>query len=187
MSVFFRYAKAKFCLDSFADARKFLLLAQNLKPNCPDVAKELIKIAATEKQNQKREKVLCQKMCSAMSLEPENKEKNDSGARKRAVTVQGGVTITEVDDDDGVRGPIKQKSEEEEVKAKLKPKFIDLVMSEMNRLANSQKMKQIVFPSNLSLPEISFIDSAASTYNFKMEFTHKGNVRYPKVVKAING
>ena len=69
--------------------------------------------------------------------------------------------------------------------SQLKPVFIDTVLNKLDSL-KSGKMPSVLFPCNLSTAEIAFLDSTAADYNFQVEFVHKGNVKYPKVVKLGN-
>ena len=67
--------------------------------------------------------------------------------------------------------------------ANLKNEFIDIVLAELDRLSTSARIKEVLFPSNLCMDELAFLASTASEYGCRLEFIHRGNVRYPKVIK----
>ena len=66
----------------------------------------------------------------------------------------------------------------------LKSEFIDIVLNELDRLVSSSKpVKSISFPPNLSFDELAFLASTAKDYDCRLEFVHKGNMQFPKVIK----
>ena len=191
-------------LNSYEPAKKYLLLAQQLKPNCPGLDKKLQELAIKEKNYRSLERDMIKKMFAVTSNHVDGDASSNVGGNgsfhqtrmngSRKVTIDGGVTITEIDDNDvGAAGndavdTIENTSESSidlNFMSRIKPDYIRIIDRELEKLATSSS-KQVLFPSNLSVDEITYIAASVSRYNCKLEFLHKGTAKHPKVVKILS-
>lgn len=192
-------------LNSFKDARKYFLLTQKLKPNCPSIAKHLQELAISERKYKAQENVLYKKMFSCdlrddcAGASKGNMFRSASKPTTESTTMDQGVIITESDqladfNENRLKKAVNNMKINDNVEAEhvleplsripknLKPEFVDIVLNELDCLVNS-KVAEAHFPSNLCADEILFISLTAENYDCHIEFVHRNNSRYPKVVK----
>lgn len=83
--------------------------------------------------------------------------------------------------------PTEYEQEVAKLPQNLKSEFVDIVLAELGRLVGTGgRVKEVMFPSNLCVDELAFLAVTASDHGCHLEFVHRGNVRYPKVVRGLD-
>lgn len=151
-------------LHDFKGARKEFQCAQHLKPNNPDISKELAALLEKEMKVAAKERFMCQHMF------------NLSGNSNQTATV------------DKLTPPISNEhaekdSSENSVFPNVTPDFQRVVEERLLSFLADPNVSELTFPSMLSQEEIAYISAAAKIAKLSIQLTYKGTDAVLKVMK----
>lgn len=170
-------------LNNFADARRYFLQTQKLKPNCPSIAEHLQKLTVAEKKYAAQEKFMIKRM---FGLSNEKKGSNADAEKHVTSDVTDLDSIEELQGvpEGEVCGQIAKPESSNACSKTIKPEIVDIILSELERLTTSDPpLKSVVFPSNLSADELTFLGVTAADHGCELHFVERGVERLPKVVR----
>lgn len=151
-------------LHDFKGARKEFYRAQHLKPNNPDISKELAALLEKEMKVAAKERFMCQHMFN-MS------DNSNQAATDDKLTPPICNTLAEKD------------SNENSVFPNVTPEFQRVVEERLLSFVADPNVSELTFPSMLSQEEIALISAAAKIANLSIQLTYKDTDAVLKVVK----
>ncbi|KAK4301008.1 hypothetical protein Pmani_026828 [Petrolisthes manimaculis] len=163
--IYYRFGKAKAFLNDFKGARKEFQHAQHLKPNNPEINKELAALLEKEMKVAAKERFMCQRMFSSLG------NNNNQVASDSKLTPPISSPQVKKDSNDNSEFP------------NVTPEFERVVGERLLYFAADTNVNELTFPSMLSQEEITFISAAAKIANLSIQLTYKGRDAVLKLVK----
>lgn len=151
-------------LNDFKGAQKEFQHAKHLRPNNPDITKELAALLEKEMKVAAKERFMCQRMFSSSS-------NNNQAASDDKLTPPTSNTQAEKDSNDNSVFP------------NVTPEFQRMVEERLLSFIADPNVNELTFPSMLSQEEIALISAAAKIAKLSIQLTYKGTDTVLKVVK----